>query len=248
MKVTSTELQNNFGKYLMLAAHEDIIVTRNGTEIARLSARDKNQQDEGNASRVNESTPLYGFGKKATYDDFLRMRRESDERYEYINGEIYFLASPKTAHQYAVSQLFGMFYNTFQRTQCIPFSAPYDIELKKSAKEINIVQPDIMVICDLDEHLGDDDYYNGVPSLIVEVLSESTRNKDLILKLNLYRSCGVNEYWIVNPERQQIMIYLFDDGSIKDVVTYNNNDVAQSFIFENLKVGVSKVFRGKTPE
>lgn len=38
MKVNSTELQNNFGKYLMLAAQEDIIITRNGTEIAKLTA------------------------------------------------------------------------------------------------------------------------------------------------------------------------------------------------------------------
>ncbi len=38
MKVNSTELQNNFGKYLILAAREHIIITRNGTEIAKLSA------------------------------------------------------------------------------------------------------------------------------------------------------------------------------------------------------------------
>lgn len=38
MKVNSTQLQNNFGKYLMLTAKEDIIITRNGTEIAKLSA------------------------------------------------------------------------------------------------------------------------------------------------------------------------------------------------------------------
>ncbi|WBL15791.1 type II toxin-antitoxin system Phd/YefM family antitoxin [Sutcliffiella sp. NC1] len=37
MKVNSTELQNNFGKYLMLATQEDIIITRNGTEIAKLT-------------------------------------------------------------------------------------------------------------------------------------------------------------------------------------------------------------------
>lgn len=36
MKVSSTEIQNNFGKYLILAGKEDIIITKNGTEVARL--------------------------------------------------------------------------------------------------------------------------------------------------------------------------------------------------------------------
>ncbi|MDF2787159.1 MAG: prevent-host-death protein [Neobacillus sp.] len=45
MIISSTELQNNFGKYLMLAAQEDIVITRNGLEIAKLTAIKESQQD-----------------------------------------------------------------------------------------------------------------------------------------------------------------------------------------------------------
>lgn len=245
MIINSTELQNNFGKYLILAAQEDIIITRNGTEMAKLTAI-KETSAENNAlpDKVHEKAPEYSFyGKKAPYEEFLQLQRDSDERYEYIDGEIYLLASPRTAHQIAITELFGVFYNFFQRGNCTPMLAPYDIELRRTPENINIVQPDIMIICDLQEKLNEDDYYKGVPSLVVEVLSKSTRSKDLILKLGLYMSCGVNEYWIVNPDNKEITVYLFEDNNISNSATFKNNEAAQSFIFEGLSAEIKRIFR-----
>src|SRR5690554_7262091 len=85
--------------------------------------------------------------------------------------------------------------------------APYDITLKRNKDDINIVQPDIMVICDLAEKLGDDGYYKGVPTLVVEILSESTCKKDLTNKLDLYMCCGIEEYWVVNPLNCEVAVY-----------------------------------------
>jgi Uma2 family endonuclease len=64
-------------------------------------------------------------GKIATFEEFLELQKESEERYEYIDGEIYLLASPKTAHQMALTELFGIFYNFFQGKKCTPMVAPY---------------------------------------------------------------------------------------------------------------------------
>lgn len=73
MKVSSTELQNNFGKYLMLAGQEDIIITRNGLEIARLSALRDTSPDEGVApDMVAEKAERYSFG---SYGGGLRPMR-----------------------------------------------------------------------------------------------------------------------------------------------------------------------------
>ncbi|MEL3956478.1 type II toxin-antitoxin system prevent-host-death family antitoxin [Caldifermentibacillus hisashii] len=244
MKVNSTELQNNFGKFLMLAAQEDIIITRNGTEIAKLTALNDQLQDHGRAvNQVHENAPLYGYGKKATYEEFLQLWHDSDERYEYIDGEIYLLASPKTAHQIAVGEIYGSFYNYFQGSNCTPIVAPYDIELRRTSEQINIVQPDIMVICDLEEHLDDNDYYKGIPTLIVEVLSKGTRRKDLIKKLDLYMSCGVKEYWIVNPDNKEVTVYLFAEQNIQEFTTFKQNEIAQSYLFEKLKIEVQRIFR-----
>jgi prevent-host-death family protein len=245
MIINSTELQNNFGKYLMLAAQEDIIITRNGTEIAKLTAiKDPLTENINMTDMVFEKAPKYTHdGRKATFEEFLQLLHESEERYEYIDGEIYWLASPKTAHQLALTELFVIFYNFFQGKKCTPMVAPYDIELRRTPENINVVQPDIMVICDLEEKLNEDDYYKGVPSIVVEILSKSTQRKDLIKKLDLYMSCGVSEYWIVNPDNKEVTVYLFEDSNISKSATYKNNEVAQSFLFEGLGAEISRIFR-----
>lgn len=246
MIVNSTELQNNFEKYLMLAAQEDIIITRNGTEIAKLtSVRETSETNTTTITeQVFENTPEYSSnGKKASFEEFLQLQKESEERYEYIDGEIYLLASPRTAHQRALTELFVIFYNFFQGKKCTPMVAPYDIELRRSPESINFVQPDIMIICDLEEKLNEDDYYKGVPSLVVEVLSNSTRRKDMVKKLDLYMSCGVNEYWIVNPFNKEVTIYLFEDKNMTNNITYKNNETVQSYIFEGLIAEIKSIFK-----
>jgi len=245
MKVNSTEVQNNFGKYLMLVAREDIIITRNGTEIAKLSAVNDGVSEYSPApGAVMEKAEEYRYGgRKASYEEFLELTQNTEERYEYIDGEIYLLASPKTKHQVALTELLVLFYNWFQGGKCTPMVAPYDITLKRKQENINVVQPDIMVICDLEEKLNEDDYYMGVPSLVVEILSAGTRSKDLIKKLDLYMSCGVREYWIVNPLSREVTVYLFEDQDISDSTTYRKSETVQSFIFKGLSVELDRILR-----
>lgn len=245
MIINSTELQNNFGKYLMLAAQEEIIITRNGTEIAKLSAiKEENSVRKAMPDKVMENAESYSYdGRKASYEEFLELTRDTEDRYEYIDGEIYFLASPRTVHQIALTELFGIFYNWFQGSKCTPMVAPYDITLKRTLENINVVQPDLMVICDLEEFLNDKDYYMGVPTLVVEVLSESTRRKDMIKKLDLYMSCGVKEYWIVNPFNKEVTVYLFADDNISKNITFKHTETIQSFYFEGLCAPLERIFR-----
>jgi prevent-host-death family protein len=245
MKVNSTELQNNFGKYLMLAAQEDIIITRNGMEIAKLSAIREGVLDHGTVpGTVMEKAEEYGYGgRKASYEEFLELTKDTEERYEYIDGEIYLLTSPRTVHQTALTELIGIFYNWFQGKKCVPLVAPYDITLRRNPENINVVQPDIMVICDLEKNLDENDYYKGVPELVIEILSKSTRSKDLIKKLDLYMSCGVREYWIVNPINREVIVYLFEDKNISSNITYRKPEIVQSFIFEGLSAELDRIFK-----
>jgi prevent-host-death family protein len=243
MKVPSTELQNNFGKYLMLAAQEDVIITRNGLEIATLSAI-KHDAEKPAAIMVGEKAKDFSYGgRKATFEEFVELTEDSAERYEYIDGEIYLQSSPKTRHQLALTELLGIFYNWFQGKKCVPFVAPYDITLRRNPENINVVQPDIMVICDLEEKLNEKDYYMGTPALVVEILSEETRRMDLIKKLDLYMSCGVEEYWIVNPLNREVMVYLFKDNDFDRHITFKGAELAQSFIFPGLNVELERIFK-----
>ena len=246
--VNATDLKNNLGKYLRLSAGEEIIITSNGRRIARLSAYENiagaglKPAPTGDGPVREQAQDYDSWPRKATYEEFLELTENSDERYEYIDGEIYLLASPKTIHQTILGELYGIFHNWFQGKKCRPMFAPYDITLRRNPENINIVQPDLMVICDLEENLNEKDYYMGVPILMVEIISESSRSKDFVKKLDLYMDTGVKEYWVINPFSREVSIYLFDQGDISRTTSFKNNETISSYSFAGLEVSLDKLF------
>jgi len=241
MIVNSTELQNNFGKYLVLAGREDIVVTRNGIPIAKLIGVGE-EPGVAQEDTAREKAEAYPARRGVTYEEFLELTRNSEDRYELIDGEVYLLASPKIAHQYCLTEIFGQLYTWFKGNKCKVFTAPNDITLKRQPDSVNVVQPDLMVICDLDEKIGDDGYYTGIPALVVEIISDSTRSKDMVKKLDLYMDCGIEEYWVVNPLNREVTVYQFKDKQIRDSRTYKNKETAESGIFPGLAVAVDSLF------
>lgn len=239
MKVTSTDIKNNFGKYIRLAEKEDILITKNGKTVCRLTACSEDDDDSHGLS-TKENAVSYNYDrKKVTFEEFMEISKNSEERYEYIDGEIYLMSSPTTTHQRILYEMSVTFYNWFKDKKCIPMIAPYDIKLSRNEKSKNVVQPDLMVICDLEEKLGEDDYYHGVPSLVVEVISQSSKSKDYIKKLDLYMSCGVKEYWIIDPTNKEVHVYAFEEKNISTSKTYHFDTLIKSFHFNGLEVNLS---------
>ena len=240
MITTTTEVQTNFGKYLKLIENEDVIITKNGKKIARLVSYDEEITDYNYSLREGVSD-YANTGTKATYEEYLKISEESENRYEYIDGEIYLLASPFYAHQKAVREILFAFTLWFRDKKCEPLNSPFDVTLFRENKNINVVQPDILIICDK-ENINQKGKYNGTPTLVVEVLSESTRSKDHIKKLDLYMSTGVQEYWIVNTKSKELYIYTFKDFEIDEMLTFKSNERVQSVVFEGLGIELSHIF------
>lgn len=236
MIISSTEVQNNFGKYLGLVNQEDIIISRNGKKVARLV-----KYFEDSDYTIAEGSSIYSYeGKKVTYDEFLKIARESENRYEYINGQIYLLASPKFQHQMIVIKILSRLLSWFNNSECQPLTSPFDVTLYKENKA-NVVQPDLLLICD-QENIKEDGGYQGTPTLVVEVLSESSRSKDVIQKMDLYMYGGIEEYWIVNPFSEEVNIYLFKKNQVENILTFKKKEIAESFVFQGLKIDLKEVF------
>jgi len=238
MEVTSTEVQNNFGTYLKLAQVEEVFITRNGKRIAVLRHW---EEPRAEAPRAAEGTAAYQPERPTlTVEEFRKLSEASDARYEYIDGEVHLLPSPSWAHQRIVCELLSIFNEWSRGKKCKPVTAPFDVTLMKDEKE-NVVQPDIVVVCD-PENIDDRGHYTGVPSLVVEVLSEATRQKDMLKKLHLYMAGGVGEYWIVNPLNREIYIYSFASGEIRNYRVFKGAETAESEVLERLAVPLEQVF------
>ena len=242
MIVTTTDLQNSFGKYLQLCQNEEVIITKNGKKVAKLLP----YTEDGTLGRwlVGEGSPRYNTkGIRVTYEEYLKMTEESENRYEYIDGEIILLASPLYPHQRAVREILGEFTAWFRDKDCEPLTAPFDVVLHRlgNAEKINSVQPDILVICDQDK-IDETGRYRGTPTLVVEVLSDSTRSRDLIQKVDLYMESGVQEYWVANPDSAEIYIYVFADYKLANILTFKGEEHAQSVFFPGLKADLKQIF------
>ncbi|MBA1334934.1 MAG: hypothetical protein HPY66_0555 [Firmicutes bacterium] len=241
MRINTTDLQNAFGKYLSLVEKEDIIITKNGKSVAKLI-----RYNEPDFFLVHEESLKYKSTKRISYEEYMALVDSSDQRYELIDGEVYLLASPRFNHQVVVNEIAWHFYNYFRGKPCRSLTAPLDVRLfgyaTKFEEDPNVVQPDIVVICDQDK-VNEDNKYEGIPTLIVEVLSPSTKGKDMVAKLSLYMKSGVSEYWIVNLENKSILQYSFSqERDIEGLTSLREGDTIKSTAFEGLEIPLRDIF------
>ncbi|MFW5787738.1 MAG: type II toxin-antitoxin system prevent-host-death family antitoxin [Halanaerobiales bacterium] len=241
MRVNSTDLQNAFGRYLSLVEKEDVIIVKNGETVAKLI-----QYSDPEDFIIHEEAKQYNKNKKISYEEYISLVNSSEQRYELIEGQIYLLASPGYNHQIVVNEISWHFNNYFRGKDCRSLTAPLDVRLSgyalKFEEDPNIVQPDISVICD-GQNVNKEDKYEGIPSLIVEVLSPSTRSKDMITKLNLYMKSGVAEYWIVDLEKKKITQYSFtEERELDNIYYFGKGDIIEAKNFAGLKLSLDDIF------
>lgn len=140
-----------------------------------------------------------------TLEDYYALPEEC--RVELIDGVFYDLNAPAPVHQIIAGNIYAglLHYIEQKKGTCIPIMSPADVQLDKDDK--TMLQPDLFIICDRDQILSTHLY--GAPDFIVEVLSKSTRKKDMKIKLNKYRNAGVREYWMIDPKARQVLVYVF---------------------------------------
>ena len=180
-------------------------------------------------SAVQEALGAYGMQKEPgeyTADDFFHL--PEDLHAELIDGVFYRVTAPTPRHQAITGHLLHLFLHhifTHDGT-CQPFTAPIAVQLDEDDK--TIVQPDVMIVCDRDKIRKDRIF--GAPDLIIEVLSPSSRKRDMQYKLFKYGEAGVREYWIIDPEIKTIIQY--DLAHLNPPVIYSFADTIPVLIWE----------------
>ena len=144
-----------------------------------------------------------------TIDDIYAL--PEGERAELIDGQIYYMAPPSRKHQEIAGELFTSINNYIRAAggSCKPYIAPNKLYEKGCV---------------------------GAPDWIIEIVSPGSRRMDYNNKLFKYRTAGVREYWIVDPQKEWIMVYSFFNDDMNE---YSFTDDIPSGIYPGFSLNLS---------
>ncbi len=189
---------------------------------------------------IQEPSSEYGT---YSYADYLTW--QLDEMVEVIKGRLFKMnAAPKRVNQKVSGKVFNKFFTHLEGKKCEVYEAPFDVRLpvksRKNEDIFTVVQPDICVICDKSKL--DDAGCIGAPDLIVEILSPGNNRKELKDKYEVYEESGVQEYWIIHPHEQTLLIYTLTDGKYVPSRLFTSGDIVSSECIDGFVLDLTYVF------
>lgn len=161
--------------------------------------------------KLREPALQYGVSLRGqgeyTLQDYYAL--PDDRRVELIDGHFYDMAAPSFVHQQIIGLVYAQIRDFIEKNggDCIPSVSPVDVQLNCDNK--TMVQPDVLIVCDPKKvrHFG----ILGAPDFVLEVISPSSKEKDMLTKLAKYMEAGVKEYWVIDPERKVLVVYLAEE-------------------------------------
>ena len=178
---------------------------------------------------------------KLTNADYMAVTPPSNSgsRYQLINGELIKMAGASDAHQVflmwlcsaLMSQVYALVIGEIR-------IAAYDVHVDP----FNTYQPDLLYVSNERRHIFNPDGrgITGAPDVVVEILSESTRRRDLNEKLPVYLSAGVREVWVVDLDAATVAIHSGDPASPETV--FASGDTLTSNAMPGVAVELEPIF------
>jgi Uma2 family endonuclease len=177
--------------------------------------------------------------------DDLRVFPDDDKRYEIIGGQLVVSPSPSTRHQHVLGEIYTALKNHLtSKTMGRVFVAPLDVRLSF----YDVVQPDLLVVLDNRREIIQEQEIAGPPNLVVEVLSPSSKTTDRVDKAALYARSGVEEYWIVDPVEETVMVYGLDGDRYAPAATLERQDDLYSIVLAGLVLDLDTIFPDPSPK
>jgi len=183
-------------------------------------------------------------------NDFYEIVHE-DVKAEFINGEVIFHSLVKGKHWIVCTRLAGRL-SIFVDDNDLGIVGAEKVMIRCTR---NDYEPDIVFFKkEISQHFTDDQLIFPIPNLAVEILSKSTKNNDYGIKFEDYAAHGVNEYWIIDTEKESIEQYILkekeeDKNNENEENTYHlhqkltQTGLLKSFAVEGFEIELSSIFR-----
>jgi Uma2 family endonuclease len=176
-----------------------------------------------------------------TYSDLVKYFPENLHiKVEIIHNQLFIMPSPQQIHQEVVGNLCTSV-RTFVKQNKLGnvIISPFDVVLD----EDNVVIPDIVFVSVSRKEILDGKKANGTPDLVVEVWSPGNSKKEREAKHRLYEEKGVNEFWSIYPQKQQVTIETLDEnGKYQIYSEASESGEVHSKILEGFSISIDTIF------
>ena len=161
---------------------------------------------------------------------------------EIIEGDLFMVPSPSIQHQRISSRLEMVLNKFLENTPSGEvFHAPVDLVLS----DLDVVIPDIIFVTTEHSDIIQKKNVQGIPDLIVEILS-TDENRDLVIKKDLYKRYLVPEYWIVDPEKEMVIVHRSnpeDPDQFDAALEFSGDDILTSNLLPGIEIVPSSLFK-----
>ena len=176
---------------------------------------------------------------RVTAEDY-RSLPESGQQYQLIEGDLYMAPAPNRFHQDISRNIeFCLLKYLDQHPVGKVYDAPFDVYLNND----NVFQPDLVFVAHENNQVFTDAGVEGVPDLVVEILSPRTARLDRDPKRRVYGTCGVKEFWLVDPEAHTVAVYYLRQNASQPAAVYTTTDQFTSSFIPGLVFVVADFFR-----
>ena len=187
--------------------------------------------------------PAIAYSKqKISIEEYLEMENASPEKHEYFKGEVFAMSGAKVPHVIITGNLFAALKQKLKGKPCQPFGNDMRIHIETNTL---FTYPDISIVCGDIITLNNDEYNVLNPSVLIEVLSKTTKNYDRGDKFKLYRDIPtLKEYVLVDSESMNVEIFRLNENHHWELEEYNST--AESFEIKTIDTALSfaEVYEG----
>ncbi len=190
---------------------------------------------------MTTSKPKLRTGTRMSLDEFLALG-ETDERLELFDGVLYLMSTPTKDHQFLMMHIGIRFEAFLDDFDVPPYEVHHDITTILSEELQRAVEPDLVVILAGRDDIGGVRWVEGVPDIVVEILS-TDRNHDLVFKRRIYSESGVREYWIFDPHNDTVLPLELRDGEYTERPTLTAADTLTTPLLPGLSIPLADIFQ-----
>lgn len=168
-----------------------------------------------------------------------RILPETGPRYQLIEGYLYMSPAPNRYHQDISRNLeFILLSYLKKRPLGKLYHAPFDVYLD----DYNVFQPDICIVLKKSWSRLSARGMEGAPEFVVEILSPKTARLDRDNKTRMYATHGVEELWIIMPDKKRIEIFHLPEDAKKPVAVIGATEVFGARSLPGLKISATDIF------